>query len=240
MKTGRFEANFPWSLSFFQRLSLNEQMDVRKFEDFISSVWSKHVSSILQVCHMFSISWTILHVFVFYSCRAGSCWKALIAFASGHVLVCKCWTCNFNFYMAMCLIFGIFHTLPSKSGTKLKCRPYLSETEKKDTRQCPTNLFNMSLIHRLNRFWFPSHSESCHFRECVHPSEWQDGKRLTCSSWGPGPLMTLPEAALHTFTGVVIKSSFLKNPSPIWFSLGPDPLSLAVTCIWRSRLVLPG
>jgi len=68
-----------------------------------------------------------------------------------------------------------------------------------------------------------------------------NGKRKEVNVfWGLGPLMTLPEAVLHTFTGVVIKSSFLKNPIPIWFSLGPDPLSLAITCIWRSRLVLPG
>lgn len=37
-------------------------------------------------------------------------------------------------------------------------------------------------------------------------------KGLTSFYRGPGILMTLPEAFLHTFTGVVIKSCFLKNP----------------------------
>lgn len=79
VKKGRFEAYFPWSILFDfwgkERLSQNKQLDVRKLEDFTSSAWSKRISSILQVCHMLSISWFILHVFVFYSCRAASCWK---------------------------------------------------------------------------------------------------------------------------------------------------------------------
>jgi len=118
IETGRFEAYFPWRLSFFnfflgretEWLCLNEHMDVRNLEDFISSVWSKHVSSILQVCHMFSISWTILHVFVFYSFRARSCWKALNTFATGHVLVCKCWTCHLNVYVAVFDLWNISYT----------------------------------------------------------------------------------------------------------------------------------
>lgn len=85
--------------------------------------------------------------------------------ASGYMLVCKCWKCPLNIYMAMCLILGIFQTLPSKSGTELllEYQPYLSCTQKKMMMKKKT-MSNKSVsyvfVHRLNHFWFTSRSES--------------------------------------------------------------------------------
>lgn len=76
VNTGRSEEHFPclscFELQGRETKTEHQWLRERAMEDFFFPVWCKHISFILQVCHMFLISWTVLHVFVFYSCRAAA------------------------------------------------------------------------------------------------------------------------------------------------------------------------
>lgn len=105
----------------------------------------------------------------------------------------------------------------------------------------------MFLIHSLNYFWFTTQSELCVMllatsgNVCIT----QNGKRkeVNVLFLGSRPLNDPTRSCSAYFHWC---SHYVKLPQepqhtiPVWFSLDPDPLSLAITCICRSRLVLPG
>ncbi len=102
--------------------------------------------------------------------------ESALCCAPGHMLVCKCWTCPLNVYLAVSNLVNISN---SPKQVWNKTLTWISALLILNTRQCPANLFHMFLIHRFNHFWLTSQSESCIMllatsgNECII----QNGKR---------------------------------------------------------------